>query len=78
MTSGALALALLALIWGYNWVVMKVGLQYAQPFTFSALRTLLGALSLFALLLVLRRRCGRRRSAGPSPSGCCRPPASSA
>ena len=52
---GALALALLAVIWGYNWVVMKVGLQYAQPFTFSALRTFLGALSLFALLLVLRR-----------------------
>jgi drug/metabolite transporter (DMT)-like permease len=52
---GALALALLALIWGYNWVVMKVGLQYAQPFTFSALRTFLGALSLFALLIVLRR-----------------------
>jgi drug/metabolite transporter (DMT)-like permease len=52
---GALALLLLALIWGYNWVVMKVGLQYAQPFTFSALRTFLGAVSLFALLLVLRR-----------------------
>ena len=52
---GALALALLALIWGYNWVVMKVGLQYTQPFTFSALRTFLGAASLFALLLVLRR-----------------------
>ena len=33
---GALALALLALIWGYNWVVMKIGLEYAQPFTFSA------------------------------------------
>ena len=52
---GALALALLALIWGYNWVVMKVGLEYAQPFTFSALRTSLGALGLFALLVVMRR-----------------------
>lgn len=52
---GALALAVLAIIWGYNWVVMKVGLQHAQPFTFSALRTFLGALGLFALLLVLRR-----------------------
>jgi len=52
---GALALALLALIWGYNWVVMKIGLEYAEPFAFSALRTFLGALSLFALLLVLRR-----------------------
>jgi drug/metabolite transporter (DMT)-like permease len=52
---GAAALALLALIWGYNWVVMKIGLGYAQPFAFSALRTFLGALSLFLLLIVLRR-----------------------
>jgi drug/metabolite transporter (DMT)-like permease len=52
---GALALALLALIWGYNWVVMKIGLEHAQPFAFSALRTSLGALSLFALLIVMRR-----------------------
>ena len=52
---GALALALLALIWGYNWVVMKVGLRYAQPFTFAALRTFFGALSMIVLLTVLRR-----------------------
>ena len=50
-----LALALLALIWGYNWVVMKEGLRYSQPFTFAALRTFLGAVSLFLLLPVLRR-----------------------
>ena len=30
------ALLLLAAIWGYNWVVMKIALRYAQPFTFSA------------------------------------------
>ena len=52
---GAAALFLLALIWGYNWVVMKIGLGYAQPFAFAALRTFLGALSLFLLLIVLRR-----------------------
>jgi drug/metabolite transporter (DMT)-like permease len=52
---GVLALALLALIWGYNWIVMKIGLGYVQPFTFSALRTFLGALSLFALLIAMRR-----------------------
>ena len=52
---GAAALLLLALIWGYNWVVMKIGLGYAQPFVFAALRTFLGALSLFLLLIVLRR-----------------------
>ena len=52
---GAAALVLLALIWGYHWVVMKIGLNYAQPFTFAALRTFLGALSLFFVLVVLRR-----------------------
>ncbi|MEI6450918.1 MAG: DMT family transporter, partial [Actinomycetes bacterium] len=52
---GAAALILLALIWGYNWVVMKIGLGYADPFAFAALRTFLGALSLFLLLIVLRR-----------------------
>ena len=52
---GALALAVLALVWGYNWVVMKIGLRYSQPFTFAALRTFLGALVLFGLLVALRR-----------------------
>jgi drug/metabolite transporter (DMT)-like permease len=52
---GGVALAVLALVWGYNWVAMKVGLRYSQPFTFAALRTFLGALVLFAVLAVLRR-----------------------
>ena len=49
------ALALLALIWGYNWVVMKQVIQYVDPFDFSAIRTLLGAATLFLVLLILRR-----------------------
>lgn len=40
---------------GYNWVVMKVALEYSDPWPFTALRTGLGALSLFALLAILRR-----------------------
>jgi drug/metabolite transporter (DMT)-like permease len=48
------ALALLALIWGYNWVVMKVGMKYADPFTFAALRTFIGAVFMFALVAGLR------------------------
>lgn len=52
---GALALALLALIWGYNWVVMKIGLEYAEPVTFAALRTFLAALGLLVVLAALRR-----------------------
>jgi drug/metabolite transporter (DMT)-like permease len=50
-----LALLVLAVIWGYNWEVMKVGMQYSQPFTFAALRTFLGAVVLFLLLAILRR-----------------------
>jgi drug/metabolite transporter (DMT)-like permease len=44
------ALLLLTLLWGYNWVVMKVVLEDCGPFTFAALRTMLGALLLFPLL----------------------------
>lgn len=49
------ALALLALAWGYNWVVMKVAMRYADPFTFGALRNFLGAVVMFAVIAALRR-----------------------
>jgi drug/metabolite transporter (DMT)-like permease len=45
-----LALGLLALIWGYNWVVMKVAMRYIGPLDFAALRGVLGAMLLFGLL----------------------------
>jgi len=50
-----LALAVLSLIWGYNWVVMKEALRYCSPVDFATLRTALGALVLFAVLLVRRQ-----------------------
>lgn len=49
------ALAILCLIWGYNWVLAKEGLRFSGPFDFAALRALPGSLLLFALLGVLRR-----------------------
>ncbi|NLV72034.1 MAG: DMT family transporter [Actinobacteria bacterium] len=49
------ALILLALIWGYAWVVMKIALDYVDPFTFSALRTFPAALLLLAILPLLKR-----------------------
>ena len=52
---GILALATIAPLWGYSWVVSKVALQYADPFTFAALISGLGACCLFALLAVTRR-----------------------
>lgn len=50
--SAVIALIVLSLIWGYGWIIMKVALNYAGPFEFAALRTLLGALCLFALLIM--------------------------
>jgi len=50
-----LALAGQSVFLGYNWVVMKQGLHYADPWPFTALRTSLGAVALFIVLLILRR-----------------------
>ncbi|PWK82111.1 DMT family transporter [Fulvimonas soli] len=51
----AAALAATLLIWAYSWVVMKQALAYAGPFDFAALRYLLGAATLFAVLLAARQ-----------------------
>jgi len=53
--SALAALVLLAFIWGFAWVAMKVGVRYADPFTFAALRAVLSAVFLLTLLPVLRR-----------------------
>ncbi|MEX2479500.1 MAG: DMT family transporter, partial [Gammaproteobacteria bacterium] len=44
------AFVLLCAVWGYSWVLLKLGLLDAGPFGFAGLRTLLGAC---ALLLAL-------------------------
>jgi drug/metabolite transporter (DMT)-like permease len=55
--AGSLLLLLgLAVCWGYNWVVMKVGLHDAGPVAFAAIRCLGGAVILGLVLLALRRR----------------------
>ena len=60
MNAAWLALAALSLIWGYNWVVMKVCLKVVDPADFAALRTAIGALGLF-LVLILQRKTLRPR-----------------
>lgn len=52
---GVVALATIAPIWGYSWVVSKVALGYAAPLTFIALVTALGAGCLFLVLVATRR-----------------------
>jgi len=48
------AFALMALLWGYNWVVMKVAMKFCGPLDFAALRGALGVLLLFGTLFVMR------------------------
>jgi drug/metabolite transporter (DMT)-like permease len=50
-----LALAVLAPIWGYGWIVTKVALGDAPPFRFAALRAALSAAMLFGVMLLARR-----------------------
>jgi drug/metabolite transporter (DMT)-like permease len=45
-----IALVFLALLWGYNWVVMKVAMQYIGPMDFAAMRGVFGVVLLFGLL----------------------------
>jgi drug/metabolite transporter (DMT)-like permease len=51
-----IAMAILALLWGYNWVVMKIAVHYTSPFDFAAWRTLGGGIVLALAGIVTRRR----------------------
>ena len=48
---GNLALFLTALIWGMGFVAQRAGMEFIGPFTFNAVRSFLGALSLVPLIL---------------------------
>jgi len=52
------ALAAMVLVWGYSWILMKIGLRYAHPFDFVALRAGLAAVLLFALIAIRGRGLG--------------------
>ena len=49
--AGNFALFLTALIWGLGFVAQRAGMDYIGPFTFNAIRSFLGALSLVPLIL---------------------------
>ena len=50
-----IALLILTIIWGYNWVVMKQAVQFASPFQFAAIRTFFGSIVLFILIFLTKR-----------------------
>lgn len=50
--TGALILALCAMIWGSSFVAQSAGAQYVGPFTFIGLRSLLGSAFLVPVILI--------------------------
>lgn len=59
--SALVALAILSLIWGFNWIVMKAVLAFVGPLTFSAMRYVFGTAVLFAVLAL------RHENLAPTP-----------
>jgi drug/metabolite transporter (DMT)-like permease len=59
--SALAALAILSLIWGFNWIVMKSVLAFVGPLTFSAMRYVFGTAVLFVVLAL------RGESLQPTP-----------
>jgi len=49
-----IALFLTALIWGLSFVAQRAGMEYLGPFTFNAVRSLLGGISLLPLILFIK------------------------
>ena len=50
-----IALVVLTLLWGFNWMAMKFGLERAHPAVFNVERTWLAAAALFAVMVAQRR-----------------------
>jgi drug/metabolite transporter (DMT)-like permease len=50
-----LSLIVLVLIWGYNWVVVKVALRYSSSSDFAALRILVGLMGLLVVFISSRK-----------------------
>lgn len=52
----SLILLLTATIWGVAFVAQSVGIEYIGPFTFNAIRCVLGGLVLIPVILVLKKK----------------------
>jgi len=54
-TAAVAALALIAIVWGYNWVVIKQGLRDAGPYEFFSWRFVIASVCLFGALAATGR-----------------------
>ncbi|MDO4459255.1 MAG: DMT family transporter [Clostridia bacterium] len=51
---GPILLAITAFIWGTSFVAQSIGMDYIEPFTFTAARSFVGSLVLIPVILVLK------------------------
>ncbi len=63
----SLLLLLAAAIWGFAFVAQSVGMNYVQPYTFTAVRFLLGAAALLPVILIQNAHAAGRRRRGETP-----------
>lgn len=59
-TLNNLLLVLTAFIWGCAFVAQSVGMDYVGPFTFNAVRSILGGIALLPVIFVMNRGKNRR------------------
>ncbi len=59
----ALLLFLTASIWGVAFVAQSVGMEYVEPFTFNAVRSLIGGFVLIPVIVLFGKKRARKRSA---------------
>ena len=52
---GSAALLITAVIWGTAFVAQSEGMNYVQPFTYNAVRTLLGGIVLIPVIFILKK-----------------------
>jgi drug/metabolite transporter (DMT)-like permease len=55
----SLLLLLTAAIWGFAFVAQSVGMDYVQPFTFTAARSLIGGIVLLPFIFIRAQKAGR-------------------
>ena len=65
----SLMLLLTAAIWGVAFVAQSVGMDYIGPFTFNAIRSLVGGLVLIPCIWLLNRKKPAAQEDTPAQSG---------
>ena len=61
----SLLLLLTAAIWGFAFVAQSVGMDYVQPFTFTAARSLIGGIVLLPFIFIRAQKTGRTSEEKP-------------